>query len=123
MTTALEEYRRKYDFFLRAIAQSLEEFIRSLVIEIPNIDRVTARAKEPERFAQKALRLHENGSPKYTHPLTEIQDEVGARIVVYYRENVDEVASVIARYFQPIEQRELVPESQWAFGYFGQHLE
>lgn len=122
MTTALEEYQRKYDFFLRTIAQKLKEHIRSLVMEAPNIDRVTARAKEPERFTEKALRLNEDGTPKYTHPLTEIQDQLGARIVVYYREDVDAIASVITRYFQPIEQRELVPESQWAFGYFGRHL-
>lgn len=28
----------------------------------------------------------------------------------------------VLRYFQPIEQKRLVPESFWEFGYFGQHF-
>jgi putative GTP pyrophosphokinase len=122
MTEAIAEYRRRHATFLQGIAENLERHIRGHLVGVPNIDRVTARAKDPERFAGKARRSDEKGNPKYAKPLTEIQDQLGARIVVYYRDDVDKVAEIINRYFQPIEQKELVPESQWTFGYFGLHL-
>lgn len=31
------------------------------------------------------------------------------------------VAAKLERYFRPIERRDLVPESDWEFGYFGRH--
>jgi ppGpp synthetase/RelA/SpoT-type nucleotidyltranferase len=121
-TGPIEEYRRRHGAFLTIVARTLEEHIKSFLVGVPNIDRVTARAKDPDRFAEKARRPDEHGNPKYRKPLTEIQDQLGARIVVFYRDDVAAVSAVIARYFQPIEERELVPESQWAFGYFGQHF-
>jgi len=122
MTDPIEEYRRRYEGFLQAVARRLQGHIESHLEGVPNIERVTARAKDPARFAEKARRTDKDGHAKYDKPLTEIQDQVGARVIVLYRDDVISVVSVITRYFQPIEQRELVPESQWAFGYFGQHL-
>lgn len=121
MDDPLEEYRRRYERFLKVIANLLQELINGYLTGVPNIDRVTARAKDPARFMEKARRTVD-GVPKYLKPLTEIQDQIGARVVVFYRHDVATVNNVVTRYFQPIEQRELVPESQWAFGYFGQHL-
>lgn len=117
-----KEYQRRHEAFLNKIARMLEEHIKTLLVGVPNIDRVIARAKDPERFAEKARRTDSEGHPKYVKPLTEIQDQLGARVIVFYRDDVTEVSAVINRYFQPIEQRELVPESEWAFGYFGKHF-
>lgn len=122
MTDPSGEYRRRYESFLQVIAEALRDHIAGCLVGVPNIDRVTARAKDPERFAQKATRLDERGQPKYDQPLTEIQDQLGARIIVFYLNDLERVVTAIRRYFQPIEERELVPESQWAFGYFGQHF-
>jgi len=122
MTDLIEEYRRRYDSFLVAVGQRLEEHIQAYLMGVPNIDRVTARAKDPRRFVEKAGRNDENGQPKYVKPLTEIQDQLGARVVVFYLDDVTVVGNVITRYFQAIEQKELVPESQWSFGYFGKHF-
>src|SRR5262249_27595520 len=99
---------------------NLETHLRSQLSGIGHIDRISARAKSPERFEGKA-RLEDNGKPKYENPLTDIQDQLGARVIVFYRDDVEVVSKVIARYFTAIEEREVVPESQWAFGYFGQH--
>lgn len=121
MIGPLEQYRARYER-LTQVADALQSLIQGYLADDSNIDRVTARAKDPKRFAQKADRKDDDGQPKYQTPLTEIQDQIGARIVVFYREDVATISDTITRYFQPIEQRELVPESQWAFGYFGQHL-
>lgn len=115
------EYRRRYDQFLQLIAARLEVEVRSHLSGIKNIDRISARAKAPDRFAEKAART-EDDKPKYTKPLTDIQDQLGVRIIVLYREDVEPVIKELTRYYRPIEERELVPESQWAFGYFGKHL-
>lgn len=122
MRDPIEEYRRRHDAFLKTVAQTLLEHIAGYLLDVSNIDRLTARAKDPARFAEKARRTGQDGLLKYQRPLTEIQDQLGARVVVLYRDDVTTVAHIITRYFQPIEQRELVPESQWAFGYFGQHF-
>jgi len=122
MNDSIQEYVRRYEAFLKIVAQSLQEYINDHLLGVPNIDRVTARAKDPIRFTEKASRTDEAGKPKYQKPLTEIQDQLGARIVVLYKNDVDTVTQIITRYFQPIEQRDLVPEPQWAFGYFGKHL-
>jgi ppGpp synthetase/RelA/SpoT-type nucleotidyltranferase len=123
MTDSLEkEYQERYDAFLKAVAQMLQEHIQGYLTGVPNIDRVTARAKDPGRFAEKARRTDKDGQPKYQKPLTEIQDQIGVRVVVFYKHDVTAVSAIVTRYFQPIEQRELVPESEWAFGYFGQHF-
>jgi putative GTP pyrophosphokinase len=122
MTEAAQEYRRRYDAFLQRIATKLEKYLREDLAAVPHIDRINARAKDPQRFAEKASRLDEEGKPKYTSPLTEIQDQIGARVIVFYRDDVAVVRKTIDRYFQHIEAKELVPDSYWEFGYFGQHL-
>lgn len=114
------EYRARYENHLTRIAVELSKLVDRHLTDVSNIDRVIARAKDPDRFVQKALRL-ENGTPKYKAPLIEIQDQIGVRVIVYYLPTVDDVLDVILRYFRPIEQRALVPESDWEFGYFGRH--
>lgn len=118
----MEEYTRRYTTFLRQVATNLEEYLRSQLNHIPRIDRITARAKEPEKFAEKASRLDDHGVPKYKHPLTQIQDQVGARIIVLYIDDVPNVTKEILRYFQHIENKDVLPESEWEFGYAGKHL-
>ena len=122
MNDPIADYRQRYEAFLVAIAENLQKHLEGYLEGIPHIDRVVARAKDPDRFAEKAHRKQEDGSPKYNKPLTEIQDQIGARVIVFYLDDVSVVTDVVTRYFQPIEQRELVPESEWEFGYFGKHF-
>jgi ppGpp synthetase/RelA/SpoT-type nucleotidyltranferase len=122
MTDPIVEYRRRFEGFLSRIAGELEVHIQAQLRDMVRIDRITARAKDPERFAQKAAQVNDDGRPKYASPLTEIQDQLGVRVIVLYRDDVDATVAAVTRYYEPIEERELVPESQWAFGYFGRHL-
>ena len=74
MNEPVEEYRRRYDAFLRKVADALRTHIEGYLDDTSNIDRVTARAKDPERFEEKARRTDKNGQAKYSKPLTEIQE-------------------------------------------------
>ena len=121
MTDAVTEYRARYDGHLQDAARRLEALIRDHLADAIHVDRITARAKDPDSFRVKAARESDSGL-KYPHPLTEIQDQLGARVVVYYLADVESVVALVRRYFQPIELADLVPESEWEFGYFGKHL-
>jgi len=120
MTEIEQAYRRRFDAVLRPIAIALEVQLRDYFSSEPRIDRITARAKEIDRFLAKAQAISD-GKPKYTEPLRQIQDQVGARIVVYYLSDVERVTKIIEKYYRQIESKILVPESEWEFGYFGKH--
>ena len=116
-----ETYSDRYRQLLVPIANKLEEFINDCLSSCQRIDRVCTRAKSISRFMQKALK-QEDGRPKYTDPLNQIQDQIGARIVTFYSSDVERVAEEIRRYFRPIENRILVPDAENEFGYVGQHF-
>jgi ppGpp synthetase/RelA/SpoT-type nucleotidyltranferase len=118
----IKEYERRYTAFLQAIAANLETHVKDIVSGLPHIDRVGARAKAPDRFAEKITRKDEQGNPKYQKPFTELQDLIGARVIVFYLNDVDVVTQQIKRYFHHIEQKTMVPDDEWAFGYFGKHF-
>lgn len=116
-----QAYQARHDALLVPAARWLENHLRDCLAGVERIDRVVARAKSVERFVQKAQKL-EGGSPKYSDPLTQIQDQIGARIVTYYASDVPRVAAQVLRFFHPIEHRQLLPEAVSEFGYIGEHL-
>lgn len=116
----VEIYRSRFDSYAE-VAERLRHLVEGHLAGAPNVDRVTARPKDPDRFAEKVGRRGEDGELKYRWPLTEIQDQLGVRVIVFYQESVDAVGTALLRYLQEIEQTQLVPESHWEFGYFGRH--
>jgi len=108
-------YRQRYERSLKALAIRLEAHLCDLFDEVNHIDRISARAKDPRRFAEKAGKA-ENGRPKYMHPFEEIQDQVGARITVLYESDVPVVEEVLVRYFHPVENLQRAPEDSASFG-------
>jgi len=84
------------------------------------LDRVSARAKEVDRFLEKAAR-QEGGRRKYTDPLNQIQDQLGARVVTFYLSDVEKISATIEEYFGSIEVQHVVPDSPHEFGYEGKH--
>src|SRR5688572_12337774 len=99
------EYARRYKEALMPVARQLENLVMGHLEGISRIERVVARAKDPVRFLAKAERELENGQPKYAYPLSEIQDQIGVRVVVLYKDDVDTVTEVVKRYFREIETR------------------
>jgi len=118
----LAEYTDRHTKILRPMAMALTAHLEDSLRGIERIDRIVARAKSPSRFVFKAMKALEDGGSKYCHPFEQIQDLVGARIIVFYRQDVAAVHEVILRYYKPIEVRDLVPEKESEFGYFGKHL-
>lgn len=122
MTPDLEtHYRHLFTTALVRIAEKLEAHILDHLEDLPRVDRVSARAKDPQRFLAKAAKLTPEGSSKYSAPLVQIQDQIGARVVVFYPSDVEIVSDRIDDFFAKIEKKDLVPDSEWQFGYFGRH--
>lgn len=119
-----EDLRQKYmersASFLEPVAQLLRSELKRLLEGIPRIDRITSRAKSVESFMRKATSVVDGGE-KYEAPLEDIQDQIGARIVVFYRSDIRAIEERIGRYFGGIEERSVEPESVSAFGYEGTH--
>lgn len=115
-------YADIYDQYLKPLAKDLERYLADMVAELPHIDRVSARAKSPERFLAKASKIIFDDIPKYDFPLSEIQDQIGARIIVFYLSDIDKVKQTIFKYATPIELKHKEPESTEEFGYFGTHM-
>jgi putative GTP pyrophosphokinase len=116
-----DDYQARYDAVLTPLAASLTGELQGYLKGQVRVDRIQARAKSVERFVAKAEKANEDGSAKYTHPLNQIQDQIGARIVVFYLSDVERISKIVEEYFRPVEVRRLVPESEWQFGYFGKH--
>lgn len=117
----IEEYRQRHVAILKPIAGKLTAFIQEMVSETPRVDRVAARAKSPDRFLGKAKKRDDDGRPKYEHPFEQIQDLIGARIIVFYKQDVDAVCEIVERYFRHIESKVLAPAETNKFGYVGMH--
>lgn len=117
-----DAYERRYREVLVHIAPNLQSLIAGYFHEVPRVDQVRARAKHPERFLRKALQKSEDGKPKYDDPLGQVQDQLGARVVVLYKDDVESTCERILRFFASIESAIKEPDSEWEFGYFGLHM-
>ncbi len=121
MTVEIEaEYRRRYSGVLKPLADAICSHIQDHLQGEPRIDRVMARAKSIDRFVAKAMAV-KDGKRKYSEPFQQIQDQVGARVVTFYHQDVTRVSEIIERYYRPVESKQIVPEKLWEFGYFGKH--
>ena len=121
MSTLKAEYLRRHTQYLKPVAEKLEIHLRELCASYPRIDRVSSRAKSVDRFVQKAEKA-EGGKPKYSDPLIQIQDQIGARIVTFYPLDIPAVSDIVTRYFHPIESVDIVPDADNEFGYVGKHF-
>lgn len=120
--TLSSQYESRYDMVLVETADRLKTYIARLFSDIERIDAIVARAKSPDRFLAKAAKLSEDGIPKYSDPINQIQDQIGARVTVFYLEDVEAVKSEVEKYFSFIESKSKFPESDAEFGYFGTHM-
>jgi putative GTP pyrophosphokinase len=121
MNNLEEIYRQRHSQFLVPVAKKLELHLKDCLLSLHRIDRICTRAKSPARFMQKALK-QVNQMPKYSDPLNQILDQIGARVVTFYTSDVEVIAKEINRYFHSIENKVLVPDGESEFGYVGQHF-
>jgi len=122
MSDLSKEYSKRYEEGLIPLSLELQEFLKRILAPCERIDRISVRAKSPDRFLTKAVKIDDDGKEKYPEPLSQIQDQIGARVITFYKSDVEKVSAIIERYFRKIESKSIVPESQWRFGYFGKHF-
>ena len=115
------EYSRRYQEILMPLAKELACHLENRLEGIHRIDRISARAKSPDRFVAKALK-EKNGERKYSDPFSEIQDQVAVRVTVFYLADVEAVEAVVRKYYGRIEVSSVVEDSPKKFGYEGRHL-
>jgi putative GTP pyrophosphokinase len=121
MTNINSIYKKRFEVALQPIARNIENELKDILLNVKNIDRIVARAKSIDRFLLKSNKI-EKGRKKYSDPISQIQDQIGARIITFYIEDVELVSREILRYYREIERKKLIPESESEFGYVGNHF-
>ncbi|NVO07341.1 MAG: RelA/SpoT domain-containing protein [Rhodoferax sp.] len=121
MSTLEAEYAWRHNNVLLPVAGSLHGLLNQYLSGQPRVDRISVRAKSIPRFLAKASK-QEDGEQKYSAPLEQIQDQIGARIITFYITDLDLISAVILKYFRPIEIKAIVPDSEKEFGYVGKHF-
>jgi putative GTP pyrophosphokinase len=121
MRALADVYQERFQMALTPIAPLLEGMVAEFFRGVPRIDKITVRPKSPDSFLLKAVKV-ENDRPKYDDPINQVQDQIGARIVCYFNDDVEPLAAAAAKYFRPIEIKNHIPETENAFGYIGKHF-
>jgi ppGpp synthetase/RelA/SpoT-type nucleotidyltranferase len=118
-----EKYKKRYEQALQPLAERLQKQLEQDFQDVPRIDRISARAKDIGSFISKAHTMTDEcgEQPKYKDPLNEIQDQLGARVIVVYLEDVDKAKHIIDRYHNSIEDKIIEPDSEKEFDYVGRH--
>ena len=123
--TAVEGYRRirgRYEAFAQAVREILVQALRAADIRVSSVE---ARAKDPESFGAKAELPSDSDhrAPKYRHPLDEITDLAGVRIITFFPRAVASIGNCIREEFEVIEHtdhsRKLYQDER--FGYQSEH--
>jgi len=121
MTSLRDIYETRREQMLLPLASRLEAHLKDVFVGNQRIDRISVRAKNVDRFVAKAKKEIE-GKRKYSDPFTQIQDQLGARIVTFYKSDVEKLTTEVMKYFRHIESRQIVPDSASEFGYEGRHF-
>lgn len=116
------QYLKTYDALITHIEKPLETHIIDMLSDLQRIDSIRTRAKEPSRFNSKAKKKNENNIKKYSNPIKQIQDQMGARITVLFLRDIKVVRERMLEYFKHIEIIDKEPSNEEEFSYFGTHL-
>lgn len=101
---------------LREMAAVLEDKTRDALREVRHIDRISFRVKEPGSFLKKA------SSPKYTDPMTQLEDQVAGRVLTFFRDDIAVVRATLTDWFGNVEHEIKEPTGPGEFGYESDHF-
>ena len=113
------DYEERYPRIL-PLQVALKKHLTKICSDIPHVDRISCRVKTPASFDKKAARLDAEGWPIYAAPMSQIQDQIGACILVLYLSDIQKVAEAVLPYFREAEHQTIEPNAT-SFGYFGEH--
>lgn len=118
-----EQILRSYtdrEELLQQLRDALESETQDALNDLPHIDRICFRVKDPDRFAEKAL--DPENDPPYADPLAEIEDQVAGRIIVFFLADVNQVHGRLDGTFNTVERAHRKPPRDAEFGYESHHL-
>lgn len=115
-------YKELAENYLEPLKDDLLVYLKEWLKGVQRLDRIDARVKTVSSFVNKALKQDDSGAFKYSKPFSEIQDMIGARVVVFFEQDAAELIERAKSEFRYIERKFLVPEYDDAFGYFGYHM-
>ena len=119
---------------LRTLADELEAVAKTglRVYEHRHVDRVYFRAKESTSFVGKvrkrevdvAAGVLKDDVPvtAYANPLTQIEDQVAGRVLVFFLHDVKPVVEILEDAFHRVEMQDRAPQKDAEFGYESTHL-
>jgi putative GTP pyrophosphokinase len=129
LSEALESSYQRRRNLLELAAEKLKHRVWDALDGVSHIDRVSFRTKGTASFVRKCigedgqLRLDASGSPKYSDPLEEVEDQIAGRILVFFRDDLDLVEGKIREWFRAsVEYRRKAPSVAAAFGYESDHF-
>ncbi len=104
---------------LQSTAARLETKVQDDLSELGHIDRVSFRAKGIESFVEKVL--ERKVEPPYKHPLTEVEDQIAGRVLVFFLSDIEFVRSRLEQVFTFVESTRREPKKDAEFGYESHH--
>jgi ppGpp synthetase/RelA/SpoT-type nucleotidyltranferase len=107
---------------LQEVMNDIEKLLVEILDGISRKDRIETRVKAIDSFIEKASKKDSDEKPKYNYPLEEIQDQSGARIVVFYKSDVELAAKRILTEFREVQDRQIEQPDPEAFSYEARHF-
>lgn len=101
---------------LKKIANEIEAELQRIVKPLEHIDALSVRVKSVPKFVEKANRK------TYSNPLRDIQDQIGARIVVIFLDDIEIVKSEVIKEFHAAENGMREPDNPNQFDYEAHHV-
>lgn len=103
------------------ISAEIEAELKEALADKLHVDKISCRVKTIDSYTGK-INKEKDGKLKYETPIKEIQDLIGARVVVYYKQTADEMFDYLSKYFSVVERTRVIPDEPSKFGYEGLHL-
>src|SRR5271157_2647239 len=88
------QYTSIRNAYLLDLAALLESNLKHFVVH-SRVDRIACRVKSVDSFMDKAKKRNNDGTPRYMEPLRQIQDQVGARIVTFYKSDIPHIQKIV----------------------------
>lgn len=98
---------------LNTVCALLSNQLEEALADIEHIDRLSFRVKEVPSFLKKAKR--------YDYPLSDIEDQIAGRVLVFYVPDVAIVGEVAMSIWNVVEESHKEPEQDAEFGYESWH--
>lgn len=102
---------------IESLKDKISSGIRDALENVPHIDRISSRLKTEASFLRKATRVK-----GYRDPFKDIEDQIGCRVIVFFKSDIQVVEDSILRFFRKVERKYMKPESVSEFAYESHHL-